>query len=140
MGAIEQTLAALGGLVIPGRCRKAAASPESILPDLWLWIPGSRPAAEPRNDETRFRPNTPRRSEAKPSLARLHSLAGEHDRDRTRVLDHLPGRRQLAGAAVNAERDHGVALFICRIEEMSGRIEANEAWSAALGWLPADHA
>src|SRR6266550_675337 len=36
--------------VIPGRRSEAEASPESIRPDLWLWIPGSRPAAEPRND------------------------------------------------------------------------------------------
>src|SRR6266436_6226331 len=42
--------------VIPGRRSEAEASPESILPDLWLWIPGSRPAAEPRNDWTRFLP------------------------------------------------------------------------------------
>src|SRR5215471_12752235 len=56
--------------VTPGRRNEAAASPESILPELWLWIPGSRPAAEPRNDETRFRLNTPRWSEAKPSLGR----------------------------------------------------------------------
>src|SRR5258706_9157121 len=40
--------------VIPGRRSEAEASPESILPDLWLWIPGSRPSAEPRNDWTRF--------------------------------------------------------------------------------------
>src|SRR5262249_32191155 len=39
-------------LVIPGRRSEADASPESMLPDLWLWIPGSRPAAEPRNDCT----------------------------------------------------------------------------------------
>src|SRR6266446_2152714 len=39
-------------LVIPGRHSEAEASPESILPDRWLWIAGSRPAAEPRNDCT----------------------------------------------------------------------------------------
>ena len=42
----------------------------------------------------------------------VHSLPGEHDRNRTPVLDHLPGRRQLAGAPVNTECDHGVALFV----------------------------
>src|SRR5262249_54073486 len=39
--------------VIPGRRSEAQASPESRLPDLRLWIPGSRPAAEPRNDGTK---------------------------------------------------------------------------------------
>ncbi len=38
--------------VIPGRRSEAEASPDSILPDLRLWIPGPRPAAEPRNDWT----------------------------------------------------------------------------------------
>src|SRR5215467_5925355 len=38
--------------VIPERRSEAEASPESTLPDLGLWIPGSRPAAEPRNDWT----------------------------------------------------------------------------------------
>jgi len=38
--------------VIPGRRSEAEASPQSILHDLWLGIPGSRPAAEPRNDGT----------------------------------------------------------------------------------------
>src|SRR6266852_3528101 len=42
--------------VIPGRRSEAEASPESILPDLWSWIPGSRPAAEPRNDWTKVLP------------------------------------------------------------------------------------
>src|SRR5262245_15681109 len=70
----------------------------------------------------------------------FHSLPGEHDRNRTPVLDHLPGRGQLAGARINAEYDHAVALFVRRIEEMAGRIEADEARVAALGWLPADHA
>src|SRR5215831_15852473 len=56
--------------VIPRRRSEAESSPESLLTDLWLWIPGSRPAAEPRNDQTRFRLNTPRWSEAKPSLGR----------------------------------------------------------------------
>src|SRR5258706_4233175 len=69
-----------------------------------------------------------------------HSLPGEHDRNRTPVLDHLPGRRQLAGATVNTECDHGVTLFVRRVKKMPGWIEADEAWSAALRWLPADHA
>jgi hypothetical protein len=38
--------------VIRGRRSDAEASLESALPDLWSWIPGSRPAAEPRNDWT----------------------------------------------------------------------------------------
>ena len=42
--------------IIPGRRSEEEASPESILPDLWLWIPGSRPAAEPRNDWTKVLP------------------------------------------------------------------------------------
>jgi len=43
--------------VIPGRCSEAEASPQSILPDLWLLIPDSRPVAEPPNDGTEFFPN-----------------------------------------------------------------------------------
>ena len=42
--------------VIPGRHRQVA-SPESITPGLWLWIPGSRKSA-PRNDaayDSKFR-------------------------------------------------------------------------------------
>src|SRR5215467_2195623 len=70
----------------------------------------------------------------------LHSLSCEHNRDRAPVLDHLPGRRQLAGTPITPERDHGVALFVCRVEEMTARIEADEARGAALGRLPADHA
>ena len=42
--------------VIPGHRSEAEASPESIFPDLWLWIPGPRPAAEPRNDWTKVLP------------------------------------------------------------------------------------
>jgi peptidoglycan/xylan/chitin deacetylase (PgdA/CDA1 family) len=44
-------LRASGSQVIPGRRSEAEATPESISPGLWLWISGSRPAAEPRNDE-----------------------------------------------------------------------------------------
>src|SRR6266446_5697758 len=69
-----------------------------------------------------------------------HSLPGEHDRNRTPVLDHLPGRRQLAGATVNTECDHGVTLFVRRVKKTPGWIETDEAWAAALRWLPADHA
>ena len=42
--------------VIPGRRSEAEATPESIFPDPWLRIPGSRPAAEPRNDWTKALP------------------------------------------------------------------------------------
>ena len=49
-GKMVQRLANFLQRVIPGRRSEAEASPESILPDLRLWIPGSRPAAEPRND------------------------------------------------------------------------------------------
>jgi hypothetical protein len=52
--------------VIPGRRSEAEASPESMLADLGVWFPGSRPAAEPRNDWTKVCPSTPRRSEAAP--------------------------------------------------------------------------
>lgn len=38
-----------GVAVIPDR--HAAANPKSIFADLWLWIPGSRLSAAPRNDE-----------------------------------------------------------------------------------------
>src|SRR6266436_2379841 len=57
--------------VIPGRRSEAEASPESILPDLWLWIPGSRPTAEPRNDWTKVSPEHACRSKTKASLELL---------------------------------------------------------------------
>src|SRR6267378_8096896 len=41
----------LPAFVIPGR--REAASPESILPKLWLWIPGSLASLGPRNDWNR---------------------------------------------------------------------------------------
>jgi hypothetical protein len=40
--------------VIPGRRSEAQVSPESILRNLWLSIPGSRPSAEPRNDRYEY--------------------------------------------------------------------------------------
>jgi hypothetical protein len=42
--------------VIPGRRSEAEASSESRPPDLWFWIPGSRPTAEPRNDGAKVLP------------------------------------------------------------------------------------
>src|SRR5262249_46537217 len=42
--------------VIPGATAKRWRARNPYSPDLWLWIPGSRPAAEPRNDETRSCP------------------------------------------------------------------------------------
>src|SRR5262249_39359154 len=68
------------------------------------------------------------------------SLPGEHDRDRARVVGHLPGRRQFAGVRVDPERDHGVVLFVCRVKEMPGGIETDEARRTALGRLPTDDA
>jgi hypothetical protein len=35
---------------VAGPMTNSAASPESISPAPWLWIPGSRPMAAPRND------------------------------------------------------------------------------------------
>jgi hypothetical protein len=52
--------------VIAGRRSEAEASPESMLPDLWLWIPGSWPTPEPRNDGAGFLVNMPSRSSTKP--------------------------------------------------------------------------
>src|SRR5215471_19507995 len=140
MGAIEQTLAALGGLVIPGRCRKAAASPESILPDLWLWIPGSRPAAEPRNDETRFRPNTPRRSEAKPSLVDRTHCVGAVERKR-RDLDFkafaIKGDHPVgAGHETRRGRQRDAAGIFERRAGLEHRFLANNARPAYFLLLP----
>jgi hypothetical protein len=49
-----------------GRRSEAKASPESITTCSELWIPGSRPAAEPRNDGAKVCLDRPRRPEAKP--------------------------------------------------------------------------
>src|SRR5262249_51774080 len=62
--------------IIPGRRSEAEASPESIHPDLWLWIPGSRPAAEPRNDWAKSLAARSQRSKAKPTIRRRsHPIA-----------------------------------------------------------------
>src|SRR5437899_1848907 len=58
MGEGDQVLWRQGGVITAKACHSGApersgGEPGSILPDLWLWIPGSRPAAEPRNDWTR---------------------------------------------------------------------------------------
>src|SRR5262249_20671038 len=86
----------------------------SILRDLWLWIPGSRPAAEPRNDWTSFCPNMPRRLKPRRPNAISASLRPflEISQIWRRLI--LADRHQHAVAAheitLSADGDHGIGL------------------------------
>lgn len=66
----------------------------------------------------------------------LHT--SKHHAGRAAALDHLPRRRELAGAVVDAERDDRVTVLVGGVEELAVGRQCEEAGLFALSWLPPD--